>query len=55
MRVFVHSDDYLTSGHVGYLDWMKSKLEARHEIQTQRVGEGEGRTAEGKISNCIVR
>ena len=47
MRVLVHSDDYLTSGHAGDLHWMKSKLEDEYKIQTQRVGSGVGRTVEG--------
>ena len=55
MRVLVHGDDYLTSGHVGDLDWMKSILEDKHKIQTQRVGSGVCRTAEGNILNRIVR
>ena len=40
MGVLVHGDDYLTSGHVGDFDWMKSKLEDQYEIQTQRVRNG---------------
>ena len=55
MRVLVHGDDYLTSGHVGDLDWMKSKFKDIYEIQTQRVGSGVGQTVEGQILNRIVR
>ena len=54
MRVLVHGDDYLTSGHVGDLDCMKRKLEDQKEIQTQRIRDGIGRTPEGKILNRIV-
>ena len=55
MRVLVHGDDYLTSGHVEDFDLMKSQLEDKYKIQTQRVGNGMDRTMEGQILNRIVR
>ena len=51
----VHGDDYLSSGQSEDLDWLKAGLEKEFEIQTQRVGKGEGKETEGKILNRIVR
>ena len=54
IRVLVHGDDYLTSGHGGDLDWMKSRLEDKYKIPTQHVGNGVDQISGGKILNRIV-
>ena len=55
LRVLVHGDDYLSSGYAEDLNLLKDCLEKQYELQSQRVGVGDGRTIEGKILNRIVR
>ena len=55
VRVLVHGDDYLSSGYAKDLDWLKACLEKQYELQSQRIGVGEGKSSEGKILNRIVR
>ena len=52
---FVHGDDYFTSGMQPDLDWLEEQLSAAYEIQTQKIGAGEGCEREGKVLNRIVR
>ena len=37
------------------LDWLEGELAASYEIQTQKIGAGEGCEREGKVLNRIVR
>ena len=51
----VHGDDYFSSGLQANLDWLEGELAASYEIQTQKIGAGEGCVQEGKVLNRIVR
>ena len=51
IRMLVHGDDYFSSGQADQLDWVQAELSKKYEIQSQRIGDGEGREVEGKILN----
>ena len=55
MSNLVHGDDYVSSGIQEDLDWLEGELSAAYEIQTQKIGIGEGCEREGKVLNRIVR
>ena len=55
IMTLVHGDDYFSSGLQANLDWLEGELAASYEIQTQKIGAGEGCVQEGKVLNRIVR
>ena len=51
--MMVHGDDFVTTGDIEDIRWLKEKLEERFESKTTIIGEHEAH--EGKILNRIVR
>ena len=54
IRTFIHGDDYVSTGNVESLLWMKDQLEKKYQIKTQMLGNGEGQVKEVKLFNIII-
>ena len=54
IRTFVHGDDYVSTAMPNQLEWLKTSLEAKYQIKTQWLGQGEKYSKEVKILKGIV-
>ena len=55
MMVFLHGDDFVSSGSVEDLKLLEKVLSAKYSIKTTTIGEGEKLAKEVRILNRIVR
>ena len=55
LRSFVHGDDFVTSGRLSDVMWLREVLRNRFEIKTTIVGTGEGEVRETKVLNRVIR
>ena len=54
IRIYVHGDDYVSSGMPEDLKWMKEELEKKYQVKTQVLGPGENQQQEVKLLNRVV-
>lgn len=54
IRIFVHGDEYVSTGRTNELMWMKGQLEKKYQIKTQMLGNEKGQVQEVKIFNRII-
>ena len=54
IRTYVHGDDYVSTGTIENLNWLKTQLESKYQVKTQILGPNEGQSKEVKILNRIV-
>ena len=52
--MYVHGDDYVSTGTSENLNWLKAQLENKYQVKTQVLGPEEGQAKEVKILNRIV-
>ena len=52
---FVHEDDFVASGELKDIQWMREELEAKYEIKVTIIGEAPDLAKEGRILNRIIR
>ena len=55
MMVFLHGDDFVSSGSVEDLKLLEKVLSAKYSIKTTTIGEGEMLAKEVRILNRIAR
>ena len=53
--VFVHGDDFVSSGEARELEWMRGILEAAYPIKTTVLGGGKQHCKEARVLNRIIR
>ena len=53
-RTFVHADDYVSSGKLESLNWLREQLAKKYQIKTQTLGPGRHQMKEVNILNRIV-
>jgi hypothetical protein len=55
IQTLVHGDDYVSAGSETSMTWLEQELSKAYEIQTQKLGMGDGCQREGKVLNRILR
>ena len=53
--VFVHGDDFVSSGETSDLEWLRKVLEAAYPIKTTVLGGGKQQSKEARVLNRIIR
>ena len=54
LRIYVHGDNYVSTGTTENLQWMRAELEKRYQVKTQVLGPGEGQLKQVNILYRIV-
>ena len=54
IRTYIHGDDYVSTGKVEQLKWLKTQLEANYIVKTETLGPGPDNKKQIKILNRVV-
>ena len=54
IRTYVHGDDYVSTGKLEQLQWLKTQLEKTFQVKTQTLGPGKDDMKQVKILNRVI-